>query len=99
MTVQQRAIPLSLPENIPAATRRLLPTALKLIEECFPGTRHIRGALASDPEVGDEWLELQLTLEGEVNELLAADIEFGKKWLAAAPFPDHHLIRVFFHAA
>ena len=95
MTVHQKTVPLSLPENIPGRVRSLLPTALKLIERCFPGTQHIRGAMASDPVVNEEWLELHLALEADAKELLEADTKFGRKWVTAVPYPDHHLIRVF----
>jgi hypothetical protein len=95
MTVHQKTVPISLPENIPGRIRSLLPTALKLIERCFPGTQHIRGAMASDPVVDEEWLELHVALHGEAEELLEADTAFGRNWVTAVPFPDHHLIRVF----
>jgi hypothetical protein len=93
MTLQHKAIPMSLPDKIPPAIVPLLPKALNLIEQCFPGTQRIRGTMASDPEVGDEWLELQLTLGGEVTELADAWDEFTRQWVAVVPSPDHHLIR------
>jgi hypothetical protein len=93
MTVQHKSIPISVPDSVPPAITALLPTALKLIERCFPATQLIRGQMASDPEVGDEWLELQLTLEGEVKDLVDAWNEYTKEWVAAVPFPNYLLIR------
>lgn len=99
MTVQHGTLPVSLPDDIPPAIVPLVPTALAMIERHFPAARRVEGVMGSDPEVGDigsEWLELRLAVEGSVQELLHADSAFAKEWVAAVPFPEHLLIHLFF---
>jgi hypothetical protein len=86
MTVQHKTFSVSLPDDIPPAIRALVPRALPLIERHFPTVRRVEGIRGSDPEVGEigsEWLELRLALEGSVQEILDADSAFsqgGRRW-------------------
>jgi hypothetical protein len=99
MTVHHGTIPVSLPDDIPHTIAPLVPIALAMIERHFPATQRVEGVMGWDPEVGDigsEWLELRLSLEGSVQEVLHADGAFSKEWLAAVPFPDHLLIHLSF---
>jgi hypothetical protein len=99
MTIHHGTIPVSLPDNIPPAIERLVPTALAMMERHFPAAQRVEGVMGSDPEVGDigsEWLELRLSLEASVQEVLDADSAFSKEWLAAVPFPEHLLIHLSF---
>lgn len=99
MAVHHPTITVPLPDEIPAPIACVLPTALALVERHFPQTRRIEGVMGWDPEledVGSEWLELRLSLEGSVEEMLAAQNAFTKDWVAAVPYPGYLLIHLSF---
>jgi hypothetical protein len=99
MAVHHSTISVSLPDEVPVSVASLLPTALALVERHFPGARQIEGVMGWDPEledVGSEWLELRLRVEGSVEETLAADNAFTRDWIAAVPYPAYLLIHLSF---
>jgi hypothetical protein len=100
MTAHAGTIPVSLPDDIPHGIAALVPKALALIERHFPGAQRIEGAMGWDPElddIGSEWLELRLTVDASVQEILEADNAYTRDWVAAVPFPGYLLVQVHFN--
>jgi hypothetical protein len=100
MTVHAGPIPVSLPDDIPHAIAAIVPRALSMIERHFPGTQRVEGVMGWDPEledIGSEWLELRLSVDASVKEILDADTAYTREWVAAVPFPAYLLIHLSFN--
>jgi hypothetical protein len=77
----------TLPEDVSAEILQLAPTALKLIESCFGDVQDIAASTESDPETGEFWLDLQLTLPADPDDIADAYDRFVEVWVTAVPWP------------
>ena len=71
-----------------------LTVAIGLIEECFPSIRQLRLQTEEDPETGDEWLVLDITIEGEVDEVLDNYDNYTDRFVSSVPWPKRDKIRL-----
>ncbi len=67
-----------------------LPRVLALVRECFPQGRDLGLRVAVDPEVGDDWIVVELRIPGTVEEYLRANDEYTQRLVASLP-PDQWL--------
>ena len=61
--------------------------ALNLATSLFPSARGLRLRPEEDPETGDEWLAIDMTVEADVDEFLDAYDEYVESWQEAVPWP------------
>ncbi len=74
-----------------------LPVAIDLIERHFPSNDKLDLYLEHDPETEEEWLVLDLTLRGEVDEVLDNYDKYTDHWVSSVPWPQRHKIRLVYN--
>jgi hypothetical protein len=86
------AIASSLMQEAYEDARPFLQAAVELAFACFPNIRDVSLSRESDPETGEHWSELHLRIECSVDQAVESSAQFSDRWVAAVPWPDHHLI-------
>jgi hypothetical protein len=78
-----------------AGAEAILAVAESLASECFADIRAISTSYESDPETGERWIELRLTV-GATDERAVADAydRYAARWVAVVPWPQHNLVRL-----
>ena len=71
-----------------------LQQCLTLVAVHFRVTSPITVSVQSDPEFPDEWLEVDITVEGDVDAVSTAYDAYTRDWLDAAPRDLSHRIRL-----
>jgi hypothetical protein len=71
-----------------------LPVALALVEQCFSSIQGLELVSEEDPETGEVWLVIDVTVHNEINEVLAQYDTYTDQWVAAVPWPDRSKIRL-----
>ena len=71
-----------------------LAVAIDLIEKSFPSIFNLKIYPEQDPETEDEWLLLDLTLQGEVDEVLDNYDAYTDRWICSVPWPQQEKIRL-----
>ena len=69
-----------------------LRTALDLIQECFPDAQGMRSEMVWDPDSGEEWAALTVTVSGPEADIAERDHRFVDRWIAAVPWPARDMI-------
>lgn len=59
--------------------------ALTLAHECFPTSPRLDLEEVTDPESGEQWLNIRVQAPGSVDEALAAYNRFIERWTEQAP--------------
>jgi hypothetical protein len=54
-------------------------------------------AVEEDPETGERWLLIAITVYGEVGEILEQYERYTEQWIAAVPWPERDKIRLSFN--
>jgi hypothetical protein len=85
---------LNAPPNAYAAAQAILPSAEALVRSCFLDVQGRQATFESDPETGEQWIELRLTIKGTPAEVADAFDRYVSKWVAAVPWPQHNLVRL-----
>lgn len=62
-----------------------LPQAIDSVARRFSPTYSVRVSVERDPEFSDEWMELDVTVDGDPDEISSAYDRYTKDWLASAP--------------
>src|SRR5260221_9128400 len=96
MSLMPPPVKLNAPSNAHAAAQALLPSAEALVRSCFLNVQGRQATFESDPETGEQWIELRLTMKGTPAEVADAFDCYVSKWVAAVPLPHHKMIRAFF---
>lgn len=73
---------------------RYLGKALDLIKTCFSPIEGPAPRLAQDPETEDRWLVLDITVEGEVEDVLRKYDTFINFKVKSIPWPERDKIRL-----
>ena len=71
-----------------------LPIAIELIESCFPSMQECRMAPEQDPDTGEEWLSIDITVSGDVGDVLECDEKFIEQYVSSVPWPERDKIRL-----
>ena len=98
LKIPSRFLPQIVPEIIEFCSREritsYLSTAVNLVESSFPSTTGMKINLEKDPETGEEWLVLNVTIQGEVDEVLNNYDNYTIHWVSSVPWPECHKIRL-----
>ena len=71
-----------------------IPVAVELIERCFPSLQELRLLHEQDPETDEEWLVLDITLQGDEEPVLEANDRYTDSWVAAVPWEIQQKVRL-----
>ena len=77
----------------------LLGTALQFAEEAFPPIADREVGLQHDPETGEEWVSLCLSVRADLNKALDAYMKYVRKWVEIVPEPKRGMIRLLYNLA
>jgi hypothetical protein len=71
-----------------------LSVALDLIEACFSSIQNLCLQPEQDPETGEEWLVLDITIQGDEEQILDAYSRYTDRWISTVPWPERNKIRL-----
>jgi hypothetical protein len=71
--------------------------ALALVREYFASVQACQLRLEQDPETGEAWLVLEVTLQQDVDTLLAAYDGYTDRWVAQVPWPARDQIQLVYN--
>jgi hypothetical protein len=71
-----------------------LSIAIDLIKTCFSSLQDLHLQPEQDPETGEEWLGVDVTLQGNQEQVLAAYDKYTDDWVSAVPWPVRQKIRL-----
>jgi hypothetical protein len=77
--------------------RKHVPIAIQIVEESFSSARELALEREQDPETGEEWLVLDLTISGGVDDFLREYDQFTEKKVRMIPWPEVLKIRLSWH--
>lgn len=83
-------------------TRGLLPElqdTLSLVTEHFAVAAPLGLTIETDPETGEQWVEISVAARGNVAEVAEARRRYNRRWLASAPKAITENVRLFLHMA
>jgi hypothetical protein len=72
-------------------------TATTLIGQCFPSIHACRLRLEQEPETGEEWLVIEITLQEDVDEVLSSYDAYTDRWVTQVPWPERDKIRLVYN--
>jgi hypothetical protein len=69
--------------------------AIDIAEKCFDTTiKKRKTELEQDPETGEKWIAINITIEGEVEDFLTKYDDYINNWVSATPWPERDKIRL-----
>ncbi|MBM3224892.1 MAG: hypothetical protein FJZ47_13965 [Candidatus Tectomicrobia bacterium] len=71
-----------------------LATTIHLVQHCFHKVQEAHVQLEQDPELGEEKLIVDLTLHGDIDEVLASYDQYTRQWVDAVPWPTRDYFRL-----
>ena len=71
-----------------------LPIAIDLVRTCFPSLQELHSQREQDPETGEEWLVLDVVIQGDEEQVLDAYDRYTDHWVSAVPWPERNKIRL-----
>jgi len=74
--------------------REYLQTTFDIIYQSFPLIRKLRLLQEQDPETDEEWLLIDITVDGEIEEILDGYDGYVKKWVSSVPSSVRENIRL-----
>ncbi len=80
--------------SIKKGLRQYLQTAFDIIYQSFPLIRKLRLLQEQDPETDEEWLLIDITVDGEIEEILDSYDDYVKKWVSSVPSSVRENIRL-----
>lgn len=99
--IRQTSIPALPPEVRPFCLKEgilnYVPVATDIIEKSFQQIDKIGMAVEEDPETGERWLLIAITVYGEVGEILEQYDRYTEQWVDAVPWPGRDKIRLSFN--
>jgi hypothetical protein len=98
LEIPSKFLPQLSPEILQFCSRQRIlgyvPTAINLLGRSFPSISELKIDLEKDPETGEEWLVLNVTIQGEVDEVLNNYDNYTIHWVSLVPWPERHKIRL-----
>jgi N-6 DNA Methylase len=80
--------------SIQKGLRQYLKKALDIIYQSFPLIRDLRLLQEQDPETDEEWLLIDITVDGGIEEILDSYDNYVKKWVFSVPSSVRENIRL-----
>ena len=77
--------------------RQSLLIAIALLRQCFSSVHACRLRLEQEPETGEEWLVLDVTLQEDVEKVLAGCDAYTDRWIAQVPWPERDKIQLVYN--
>ncbi len=71
-----------------------VPIALELVGKAFSGVKSLQFVPGKDPETDEEWLSLEITVEGDIDSVLEGYDAYTEEWVARVPWPYGNRIRL-----
>lgn len=71
-----------------------IPEVLTLIENSFPLIEAMSVKIMEDPEVDEEWVSFEITIHGEVDEVLEGYDKYVTQFVSKVPWPECDKIRL-----
>ena len=71
-----------------------VPVAVDLIEEYLSPIQGLHIQLEQDPETGEEWLVIDVTIQGDVKEILDEYDKYTDHWVSSVPWPQSDKFRL-----
>jgi len=75
-------------------TSPYLSVAIDLAKTCFSGLQELHPQREEDPETGEEWLVLDVVIQGNEEQILEAYDRYTDLWISAVPWPERSKIRL-----
>lgn len=101
LKIPSRILPKITPEIIEFCSREritsYLPTAVNSVERNFPTISELKIEVEQDPETEEEWLVLNVTIRGEVDEVLNNYDKYINYWVSSVPWPERQKIRLLYN--
>jgi hypothetical protein len=101
LKIPSKFLPQITPEIIEFCSRErvtsYLPTAVNSVERNFPTISELKIEVEQDPETEDEWLVLNVTIRGEVDEVLNNYDKYINYWVSSVPWPERQKIRLLYN--
>lgn len=69
-----------------------LQVAINLAKECFPSLNEVQLYLEQDPDTREQWLVIDATVGGEVDEILSKYDKYTDLWVSSVPWPERSKI-------
>jgi len=73
---------------------KYLQTAFEIIYQSFSFVRDVRLLQEQDPETDEKWILIDITVDGEIEEILDSYDDYVKKWVSSAPSSIRENIRL-----
>jgi hypothetical protein len=73
---------------------RYLLMVIELIKQCFPRIQEFYLRQEQDPETGEKWLTLDISLQGEVDAVLDSYDAYTSKLISIVPWPERDKFRL-----
>ncbi len=80
--------------SIQKGLRQYLQTAFDIIYQSFPLIRELRLLQEQDPETDEKWLLIDITVDGEMEEILDSYDDYVRKWVSSVPSSVRENIRL-----
>ena len=77
--------------------RQYLLLAIDLMHQCFSSVEACHLRLEQDLDTGEEWLVIEVTLQEDVEEVLAHCDAYTDRWIAQVPWPERDQIRLVYN--
>ena len=101
LKIPSKFLPQITPEIIEFCSRErvtsYLPSAVNSIERNFPTISELKIEVEQDPETEEEWLALNVTIRGEVDEVLDNYDKYINYWVSTVPWPERQKIRLLYN--
>ena len=68
--------------------------AIDLVQHHFESIQDLALQLQEDPETGEKWAAVDVTIRGELDEILDAYDRYTGQWVTSAPWPERDKIRL-----
>ena len=71
--------------SIQKGLSQFLHKAFDIIYQSFPLIRDVRLLQEQDPETDEEWILIDITVDGDIEEVLDSYDNYVKKWVSSVP--------------
>lgn len=71
-----------------------LSSTIELVKSCFEDIRELYLEIEEDPETGEEWLSINVTVAGTIEEVLASYEQYTSRLLSRVPWPQRSKFRL-----
>lgn len=89
--------PLLYINNVPDEIREYLIKAISLAQKHFPMIMTLDVQSEQDPETGEEWTVLEITVEGDIEQILNCYDNYTDDWVTSVPWPFCEKVKLSFN--